>query len=477
MLRRIELVVVAAIACGSLQTAAAEYASAIQLGKARGPGCAGGFTDLKGQCWACPAGYRHDNVLLAPTHGKVCKKPGRTDLRKGTRVGKSKLGYCKKGWLSTNNGACYTCPKGYRHDHRKFGNQNGVCYRKRGHRYSAATRMQGSLVCDAGFFDPVNGGSCWRCPASAPRRTLASVKSNKACQALACGGEQSRPCLLTERVPSCDKGLREDFVKGRCVKAQHRVAICKATVSALLAGRKLAGVADLLQSTRSNTDRYRSQLSTPQQRREFLAQVASAIEPHKHLVPEMKRLMSQAKAKEKAIRALFTADNLCELPAREIDRRLAALDLKPSFMAVAQVSPLEWLVGGAHADDGHFFMGIQVGVGGGFGAGAHASLLLVTDFRGAAGSFVSVGPQAITNATIGAGVGLQFFPRATLESFIGGGLGVAVSGGPPTKAVGAGVDASFDGDLNFQGFGVSGSVGLGLIPGDLAIAGSHSWQL
>jgi hypothetical protein len=37
------------------------------------------------------------------------------------------------------------------------------------------------------------------------------------CVAVSCGGRNQRPCLVVERIPSCDQGLREDFGTNRCV--------------------------------------------------------------------------------------------------------------------------------------------------------------------------------------------------------------------------------------------------------------------
>jgi hypothetical protein len=34
-----------------------------------------------------------------------------------------------------------------------------------------------------------------------------------------CGGEGKTPCKVWERIPSCDNGLKEDFIKGKCVSA------------------------------------------------------------------------------------------------------------------------------------------------------------------------------------------------------------------------------------------------------------------
>jgi hypothetical protein len=32
-----------------------------------------------------------------------------------------------------------------------------------------------------------------------------------------CGKKNQRPCKITERVPSCDSGLKEHFTQGKCV--------------------------------------------------------------------------------------------------------------------------------------------------------------------------------------------------------------------------------------------------------------------
>jgi len=37
------------------------------------------------------------------------------------------------------------------------------------------------------------------------------------CVKVSCGGHNQRPCLVVERIPSCDRGLREDFGTNRCV--------------------------------------------------------------------------------------------------------------------------------------------------------------------------------------------------------------------------------------------------------------------
>lgn len=38
-----------------------------------------------------------------------------------------------------------------------------------------------------------------------------------------CGREDQRPCRLWERIPSCNKGLKEDFRKDRCVSTKSEI--------------------------------------------------------------------------------------------------------------------------------------------------------------------------------------------------------------------------------------------------------------
>ena len=48
--------------------------------------------------------------------------------------------------------------------------------------------------------------------------TQRAVKGNPPWQADACGRVNIRPCHVIERFPSCDKGLKENFIKHKCVK-------------------------------------------------------------------------------------------------------------------------------------------------------------------------------------------------------------------------------------------------------------------
>lgn len=41
----------------------------------------------------------------------------------------------------------------------------------------------------------------------------------------ACGAARARPCPLTQRTPSCDRGLVEDFALNRCVPSEQSVLL------------------------------------------------------------------------------------------------------------------------------------------------------------------------------------------------------------------------------------------------------------
>jgi len=434
--------------------AADVYAKATLAGKAHGPGCSGGFPDIKGECWKCPSGYKHDNILLPPDNPKVCKDDGGRDNKKGNEVGTSIAGICKEGWVSLNNGKCYKCPSGYKHDITKFGDKSGVCYKYLPDKYSKANKVSGNLLCDKGFFDPIDGGTCWTCPANAPKRTVHSVKSAQACVSEACGAEGARPCLITERIPSCNSGLLEDFVHNKCVKVNLQAEVCKAVLGALNAGKLPEGFKPFADLSKSKTGQ-KSGTNKPQ----LLEQIAKDIKPFEPLVPEIKRIHGVMTGAQAQVKAMFQPETFCNKTA--LANKLNSLNLRPSFPKAS----------------GHFFMAYNLSFSLGAAVGLTGGYSVVTDYMGNTGAFVSIGPQVITNASLGDSIGVQFFPKVNFSDFEGWGFGIGVSGGPPSKIVGAGADVAFSEKFLFQGFGVSGGIGLGVIPADVNFAATHTWKM
>ncbi len=466
-----------AAAVASAQT----YSRATKVGGVKGldaVGCKGGFIDIKGACWKCPDEYKHDDIFKAPTDPRVCKDEGGRDRKKANKHNKatSKLLPpgdllsldCPSGqWVSRVDGAnwCWKCDGGYTHDHAKFGNETGVCWKDKPDRYAAAQRMQGNILCDKDAYpDPIDGGTCWTCPAAAPTRNFTErIDSAKACVSANCGKDGGRPCLITERIPSCDAGLVEDIVKNQCVTEAVAFAICTATVNSLKAGKVPAQLQPFVSQVTQKTKAV-----TPAQLETYKKQALAFVEANKGAIPEIQRLYQLVQSQRAQADALFDANTLCS----------------PSKLKQMVLGPAKALVTPNY--QGNFFLAHTLVASAGYQLGIQSGLTLAMDFKlvsgvpalRAVGLFGWVGPQIVTNATVGISRGIQFYPVTTLEGFEGLGWGLGASVGVPTlKVVGAGVDVSFGNTLLPTGFGASIGVGAGVLPADVSIAATYSWPI
>jgi len=70
--------------------------------------------------------------------------------------------------------------------------------------------------CNKGLYEDFGKGRCLK-PKAKPK-----AKPKK----LACGRKNQRPCTILERIPSCNRGLYEDFGKGRCLKPKVKKLAC-----------------------------------------------------------------------------------------------------------------------------------------------------------------------------------------------------------------------------------------------------------
>ena len=196
-----------------------------------------------GTCWSCPAGYGR-TVLWGVDTDKACRKDSSTDFRKAQERGRA------GGWFGTScpdgqfwdivDGNCHSCDAGY--DMQVFEHVHGDRKCARGIPEAFARATTSGKTCNGGTWDPRNGGECWSCP-DGFKRTIAPVNGQYACEYIGmggatgligcdiglisirnvcvkrgeCGKEGGRPCDVTERVPSCDEKLREDFRTNKCV--------------------------------------------------------------------------------------------------------------------------------------------------------------------------------------------------------------------------------------------------------------------
>ena len=269
------------------------------------------------------------------------------------------------------------------------------------------------------------------------------------------------------------KQAAEQAAKTAAAKAAQfaKITACKATVSALKAGKAVAGfmqqvIPTAKQRKESAQNRYKNDANY---RNQLLTHITNHLQTYQDKVPELKRIglvMNNPQHRGK-LDALFGTDSFCEDSIAEMDRKLIQAGLAPQFAVVRSRG----------ADDAHFYMGYQITLGGGVGVGAQAGLMGVTDFRGNGGKYWFIGPQGILNATVGITAEVLFFPKVSLNSFNGWGSGVGLSGGPPSKVVSGAVDVMLDESVKlFQGFGFGPGVGVGFSPVDGAFSYTHSWK-
>ncbi|MGD8833095.1 MAG: hypothetical protein PVF57_20985, partial [Pseudomonadales bacterium] len=202
------------------------------------------------KCYRCPSGWKHNPALTVGTDG-VCYKPQRTVHNPATKQ-KTLTISCRDGFYDPiRGGSCWSCPSGYIRGAAAV-DTDAACLKPgvpetrpakflSDRRFDATQLARGavSLGCSNedphAFFDPKGGGACWRCPADHPARSLFPVDDPRACMSSACGAEGDRPCMVWERIPSCDKGLAEDFTQNVCRRPQNLA--CRSYVKTLAAVR------------------------------------------------------------------------------------------------------------------------------------------------------------------------------------------------------------------------------------------------
>ncbi|PHS79089.1 MAG: hypothetical protein COB59_03760 [Rhodospirillaceae bacterium] len=203
----------------------------------------GSFLDIGlGTCWSCPKGYsryalssvKAINACIkgaSKKYSKAKKKRKNSYIAQGCPKGQFWDVYGGNGLL----GACYNCASGYKRTGTHVNNKKS-CAKRIKESYKKASK-KGSFLCPKNsFFDPRKGGECWSCP-SKFNRNANPVTSDKSCTAKKacngtnveargkcyakgqCGGNGERPCMFWEQIPSCNKGLGEDFVANKCVSS------------------------------------------------------------------------------------------------------------------------------------------------------------------------------------------------------------------------------------------------------------------
>ena len=248
-----------------------------------------------------------------------------------------------------------------------------------------------------------------------------------------------------------------------------KIAACQATVGLIKGGQAAAGfmksvIPTITSRKKGAQDRFNNDKSFHDR---LIATVTQNLQAHQAKIPELKKIAAFMNASKGKLDAIFSAGNFCGDSIATMDQKLMSLGLVPQFAMVQSRG----------VNDEHFYLGYQISLGGGVGVGMQVGLMGVTDLRGNGGKYWFIGPQGITNATVGVTAEVAFFPKVSLDSFQGWGSGIGISAGPPSKVVSGAVDVMLDEKVDkFQGFGFGPGVGVGVSPVDAAFSYTHSWK-
>ena len=79
---------------------------------------------------------------------------------------------------------------------------------------------------------------------------------------VACGARNQRPCLIVERIPSCNKVYAEDFIDNRCIPAN--VAGCLTLTRSLKIAKGIGKAFDDMDKQIGNLDKNKKAEKTKQ---------------------------------------------------------------------------------------------------------------------------------------------------------------------------------------------------------------------
>jgi hypothetical protein len=197
------------------------------------------------KCYKCAKGYKHNGAKKVNKSG-VCYKSAYTSYKTAAKTSSIAVS-CPRGQIYDliNGGSCWTCPSGNKRTGNAV-NSAKACSKAMTPKYAKAKKiksanlLKGGCEADYGkssFFDLAKGGSCWSCASSHPQRTLYGADTKKACASKTCGSVDGRPCLVWERIPSCNKGLMEDPFTNTCAKPKDFA--CTATLATIKEVKKI----------------------------------------------------------------------------------------------------------------------------------------------------------------------------------------------------------------------------------------------
>jgi hypothetical protein len=449
-------------------------------------------------CYTCPADYK-------PAYPDVshCVSAS-VSLKKGQPSSINN----KRAWLDLATASYYKCAKGYSHDPVLSAATNGVCF-KVNDAVKAATKTseKPQQGCSKGYTldlhpKDVLNAQCFQCPKDTVRDYGKTIDEKDACVARTCGNEGGRPCSITERFPSCDAGLAEDFLANKCVT--NTINLCTTVVNSIMVKSNPVVEKWLKSLAKDSKD---ATLAADKATRQALAAAGTtaANGPAKKFVTEAQRIAAVINGSRKGFDELFKASTFCgdpkvllgklkksgfvpssaNLASRDVhsDQRLTGF--RPSNELGQSVSS------SAPAVAPHFYMSLGVSGTAAAVVGEQLGLAIVTDFKDDLMTVFTVGPQLASDVGLAVTDSVMFYPLATGDSFegdisefaswgweVGFGGGEGAVGGIAIaypSDMGANKDNLYSPTVNAAGFNFG--VGVGLLPASGSVTASYSMLL
>jgi hypothetical protein len=365
--------------CGGLNEKSCKAKKATFVGKALNKKPKGAFLSIRkgGEYWKCPKGYKRS---IFPVTGKKACAKGLSKFKKAEFLGKA---FQKK-------------PKG-------------------------------------AFFDPRKGGEYWSCPKAYFRGVL-KVTGKSAClpklssrcdsgkvyvrgickKRKVCGKEGDRPCLLIERIPSCNKGLLEEFFSNKCLKPEALIAKAMAKmIGGAMKGAKAAGKAEEKvekavgkvakaalkvvlgkKGYKKLTKGFKSIKKEQMKVEKKLAKITKPLTKRveKAISKDFLDFADAMKKNKKKIAKLLSSEAFyLEAPAKKIARFVKALGFNPGI--AGSNAFFTFGIAASYAYNPKFLkvMGLEIG------AGPTVAIYGVTDFKGQFATRLSLGVGASTD--------------------------------------------------------------------------------
>ena len=210
--------------CASFLTAEGAYAGDVPAKFVKDISCAGNwpgsFWDIgTNACWECPK-TAPKRTILPVTEGWACEQPAH-EIFKPAKGPENPTGFiktdCRKGWfLDIGHGKCYSC-EGY--NRTLYPVTHARACSKLVPIVKAKATRRGSPSCPEGSFQHLLSSNCYSCPNGSFRNANTGADPTKFGACTVCGGMGGKPCPVTTLRKSCDDGLVENFVMGKCVES------------------------------------------------------------------------------------------------------------------------------------------------------------------------------------------------------------------------------------------------------------------